>query len=163
MLVRFHFDAIVRGQPSWWLVLDGGEADVCLSDPGFVVDVAVEADLRSMIMVWMGDRTFEDAVRTGALRLAGPLYLRTLAVLGFVLTRATGPELAWAAGEVNRLLQTGRLAARVAHVLPLAAAATRAPPGGVGPGARQGRPRPVARVPEVTPGFGELSYWFSER
>ncbi|GDY31100.1 NADPH:quinone reductase [Gandjariella thermophila] len=51
------------------------------------------------------------------------LYLRDLSVVGFVLSHRTVDELAWAAGEVNRLLAAGRLATRVARVLPLAEAA----------------------------------------
>lgn len=72
VIVRFHFEAIARGQPSWWLILDRGEADICLSDPGFDVNLVVDADLRSMIMVWMGDLPFADAVRAGAVRVDGP-------------------------------------------------------------------------------------------
>jgi NADPH:quinone reductase-like Zn-dependent oxidoreductase len=52
------------------------------------------------------------------------LYLRDLAVVGFVLSHCPVDELAWAAGEVNRLLAEDRLAARIARVLPLGEAAT---------------------------------------
>jgi NADPH:quinone reductase-like Zn-dependent oxidoreductase len=52
------------------------------------------------------------------------LYLRDLSVVGFVLSHCPVDELAWAAGEVNRLLAGGRLTTRVARVLPLAEAAT---------------------------------------
>lgn len=75
VVVRFHFEGIARGQPTWWLILGGGEVDLCLTDPGFPVDVSVDADLRSMIMVWMGDVAFAAAVRSGALRLDGPRAL----------------------------------------------------------------------------------------
>jgi DNA-binding HxlR family transcriptional regulator len=71
IVIRFHFASVARGQPSWWLVLCDGEVDLCLSDPGFDVDVDVEADLGAMIMVWMGDIALSDALRSGAVKLGG--------------------------------------------------------------------------------------------
>lgn len=75
VVVQLHFEAIAHGQPTWWLVLDSGEVDICLTDPGFPVDLNIEADLRAMTMVWMGDVTFAAAVRSGSIRLHGPREL----------------------------------------------------------------------------------------
>jgi DNA-binding HxlR family transcriptional regulator len=71
VVVAFHFTGVARGAASWWLVLDRGAADLCLSDPGFGVDATVEADLRAMIEVWMGDRSLAGALRGGEVRLQG--------------------------------------------------------------------------------------------
>ncbi|MPZ84457.1 MAG: hypothetical protein GEV28_30335 [Actinophytocola sp.] len=51
--------------------MDRSGVDVCLSDPGFGIDLVVDADLRTMIMVWMGDIPFADALRTGGMVVSG--------------------------------------------------------------------------------------------
>ncbi|MGP2441052.1 NADPH:quinone reductase [Streptomyces sp. JW3] len=54
---------------------------------------------------------------------AGPLYMKDCSVVGFVISHATGAELAEAAGTLNRLLAAGRLRPRSTETLPLSAAA----------------------------------------
>jgi len=75
VVVRFDF----RGVPAtmhcpryWWLVLDRREVDLCLKDPGFLVDIVVSADLRTLTRVWMGDVRLAETVRAGLIRLDGP-------------------------------------------------------------------------------------------
>jgi DNA-binding HxlR family transcriptional regulator len=70
-VIRFAFSGLTRGHRTWWLVLDRGEADLCLSDPGYDVDLAVDADLRSLIMVWMGDLPLHRVLRSGAVTVSG--------------------------------------------------------------------------------------------
>jgi hypothetical protein len=48
------------------------EVDLCLKDPGFLVDVVVSADLRALTRVWMGDVQLAETVRAGLIRLEGP-------------------------------------------------------------------------------------------
>lgn len=48
---------------------------MCINDPGFEVDLCVEADLATMAKVWLGDITFDDALRSGKLGLTGPRAL----------------------------------------------------------------------------------------
>lgn len=91
IVIELRFHGIDRGPPFWWLTVDRAEVDVCLSDPGFGVDLVVAADLRTMIMVWMGDVPFAEALRAGgvvvtgapALERAFPRWLR-LSVLADV-------------------------------------------------------------------------------
>ncbi|WP_216214629.1 NADPH:quinone reductase [Amycolatopsis aidingensis] len=54
---------------------------------------------------------------------AGRLYLKDGSIHGFVISHATPPELAEAAGVINRLLRAGRLWPRAKEVRPLSAAA----------------------------------------
>lgn len=75
LVIRFRFRGVSRGRRAWWLKLDRGEAEVCLSDPGGGTQLTVDADLRSMIMVWMGDLPMDRALRSGAVTLAGPTEL----------------------------------------------------------------------------------------
>jgi DNA-binding HxlR family transcriptional regulator len=59
----------------WWLVVDEGEVDLCLKDPGYEVDVHISADLRAMVEVWMGRQSIRDATRAGQLEFEGPQTL----------------------------------------------------------------------------------------
>ena len=57
----------------FWLVLP--DADLCLSDPGFGVDVTVSSDPKTLTAVWMGDLSLTTAVREGAIELDGTRQL----------------------------------------------------------------------------------------
>jgi hypothetical protein len=78
VVVLFDF----RGVPKpwrtvrcFWLVLQGADVDLCLKDPGYEVDLVVDADLTALTSVWMGDVRLTDAMRSGLVRLAGPTGL----------------------------------------------------------------------------------------
>jgi DNA-binding HxlR family transcriptional regulator len=75
VVVRFEFrgvPATIRCPRYWWLVLDRPEVDLCLKDPGFLVDIVVSADLRALTRVWMGDVRLAESVRAGLIQLEGP-------------------------------------------------------------------------------------------
>ncbi|MEU8230613.1 helix-turn-helix domain-containing protein [Actinoplanes sp. NPDC048967] len=61
---------------SWWLVIADGEADVCDEDPGHEITVSLTADLRTLVEVWRGDRTWTEALRTRRVRVHGPEAVR---------------------------------------------------------------------------------------
>jgi DNA-binding HxlR family transcriptional regulator len=61
---------------AWWLVIADGEADVCDDDPGHEVTVSLTADLRALVQVWRGDRTWTEALRADQLRVHGPEAVR---------------------------------------------------------------------------------------
>ena len=78
VVVRFDFNGVpatVRCPRYWWLVLEQREVDLCLKDPGFLVDIVVSADLRTLTRVWMGDVRLAESVRAGLIRLEGPRSL----------------------------------------------------------------------------------------
>lgn len=60
----------------WWIVLEREEVDVCDHDPGFGVDVALEAPIREFVRLWRGDLGWSEALRGGAVDLHGPEPLR---------------------------------------------------------------------------------------
>ena len=75
VVVRFEFrgvPATLRCPKYWWLVLEREEVDLCLKDPGFLVDMVVSADLRALTRVWMGYARMAETVRAGLIRLEGP-------------------------------------------------------------------------------------------
>ena len=74
VVVHFEF----RGVPTsrsmlkkCWLILERSGCDVCLSDPGYEVEIWVDADLGSMARVWLGDLPFQQALREKKVRVAG--------------------------------------------------------------------------------------------
>lgn len=80
VVAHFVFTGIpptYRGATKFWLLLERSAVDVCLSDPGFEVELYVAADLAAMAKVWLGDMAFSDAVRAKKIRLTGmPAVIR---------------------------------------------------------------------------------------
>lgn len=78
VVVVFDFRGVPsrwRAARSFWLILQRADVDLCLKDPGYGVDLTVEADLAALTKVWLGDMRFVDAMRAGLVRLAGPTGL----------------------------------------------------------------------------------------
>ena len=78
VVARFRFRGVPahhRGFRTYWLLLEREQVDLCVEDPGFDVDLDVDADLAAMARVWLGDMPFEAALRTGRVQLAGPRAL----------------------------------------------------------------------------------------
>ena len=69
-VIQFKFKDLA-GQPDWWLLVDGDKVDVCISRPGRDVDVYFTTTTRTMHDVWMGDRTYRDAIEAGDLIVEG--------------------------------------------------------------------------------------------
>jgi DNA-binding HxlR family transcriptional regulator len=78
IVLRFEFPDAHAGQRYYWLRLEGGEADVCFTNPGFDVQLEVQCGVRVLTDIWMGKTRLGDAVRTGELRLEGDRSLAKL-------------------------------------------------------------------------------------
>ena len=72
-VLHFRFHGAPEKLRYFWLVFP--EADLCLSDPGFGVDVTVRSDSRTLTAVWMGDLDLVTAVRNQRIALEGPRHL----------------------------------------------------------------------------------------
>ncbi len=73
-VVEFRFSGVPatkRGPRIFWLVLENAQAEICIGDPGFEVDLCVDADLATMAKVWLGDVSFDAAKRSGNVKLSG--------------------------------------------------------------------------------------------
>ena len=68
-VVHFRFRRAPEKLRYFWLVLP--EADLCLSDPGFGVDITVSSDPKTLTAVWVGDLPLAAALRSGAIELEG--------------------------------------------------------------------------------------------
>jgi len=69
-VIRFKFTDL-KEQADWWVVINGSQVDLCLKDPGRDVDVYFTCAVRTMHDVWMGDRTYAEAVQSGDLIIQG--------------------------------------------------------------------------------------------
>lgn len=75
-VVAFAFDDVPRKDAAWWVVVSGGEVDICDYDPGYDVDVAVRCSLEALTRIWRGELSWPGAVRTGRVELEGPEEVR---------------------------------------------------------------------------------------
>lgn len=51
----------------FWIVVEHGDASVCLTDPGFDVDLLLVTDIATLYAVWLGRLPLTTAVRSGRL------------------------------------------------------------------------------------------------
>ena len=70
-VVRIEFAAMPSNRRRYWLIFERGEADVCIRDPGFEVDLFVSAKVRVLTEVWLGHVTFDQALRGDGLHIEG--------------------------------------------------------------------------------------------
>ena len=70
VVIEFHF---TDDQRVYWIVAEPEiGASVCLTDPGFDVDVTVRTDVTTLSGLWQGRGTVADAQRRGDMKFAGP-------------------------------------------------------------------------------------------
>ena len=75
-VLALRFTDVAPPSARWWIVVSGGEVDVCDVDPGFEVTAGVSTGLRSLVQVWRGDRSWPEALRSGAVVVEGPSLVR---------------------------------------------------------------------------------------
>ena len=75
-VLLFEFSDYTSKFRRWWLVVEDGEVDVCMKDPGHEVDLQLLTDVRTLTGIWMGDTTLGQAIRSRLLRLTGPAKLK---------------------------------------------------------------------------------------
>lgn len=69
-LIRYDFQH--KRRETYWLLIEGGDASICLTDPGFETDILVTANLAAYFQVWMGRLDFEEAVQCGDVVVDAP-------------------------------------------------------------------------------------------
>jgi len=72
-VIHFRFSGAPVKLRYFWLVFP--EADLCLSDPGFGVDLTVRSDATTLTAVFMGDVAIATALSQRTLELEGPRQL----------------------------------------------------------------------------------------
>lgn len=69
VVIQFNFYGAERS--SYWLVLKPDDVNLCLTDPGFEVNVLVTADLVAFFKVWAEHITYEEALEADKVRVDG--------------------------------------------------------------------------------------------
>jgi DNA-binding HxlR family transcriptional regulator len=67
VVVQFDFRGAVN--ESYWLVLTRQDVSVCLTHPGFDLDVLVTADLAAFFRIWLGHMDFTVALQEGLVEI----------------------------------------------------------------------------------------------
>jgi len=75
-VVQFGFTDLPPAEQLFWIVNNGGRVDICITDPGFQVDLCVVTDLCTLTRVWLGDLPLRKAIASGAIELHGRRDLR---------------------------------------------------------------------------------------
>ena len=88
----------------WWFVNETSEAQLCVKDPGFDVDLYLSMRLRDMIQMWRGDLSLAQAMDSGRLKMHGPSQLKRAlpAWLGAALRRPAAKAQGERPAEVQR-------------------------------------------------------------
>ncbi|HEX4800309.1 MAG: winged helix-turn-helix transcriptional regulator [Myxococcales bacterium] len=73
-VIQFKFNDVPE-QRDWWLIIRDGKVEVCITAPGRDVNVFFCTTARTMSEVWMGQRTYREAVLSGDLIIEGDLAL----------------------------------------------------------------------------------------
>lgn len=73
-VIRFRFTDI-NEFPDWWMVVQGTDIDLCVSDPGKDVDIYFTTTVKTMTQVWMGENSYKKAIANDSLKLVGPTAL----------------------------------------------------------------------------------------
>jgi DNA-binding HxlR family transcriptional regulator len=74
VVVRLDFRGVPAGHKAprtFWLVLERPQVDLCIIEPGFEVDLYVDADLAAFSRVWLGELPIRQVIREGAIKLSG--------------------------------------------------------------------------------------------
>jgi DNA-binding HxlR family transcriptional regulator len=71
LVIHFRFTDAAAGERRWWLVVDGGVADLCRDDPGQEVTLVVESTVQALTEIWTGDCEPDDVIRERKLRVTG--------------------------------------------------------------------------------------------
>lgn len=69
VVVQFDF----RGAETitYWLVLSPAEVTLCMTDPGYEIQVYVRADLATFFKLWLGRIQYDEAIDSGGVRVEG--------------------------------------------------------------------------------------------
>jgi DNA-binding HxlR family transcriptional regulator len=72
-----QFDFCGAKSVTYWLILMREDVTLCLTDPGYEINVLVTADLATFFQVWLGRIPYSEAIRGCGVRVEGiPRYAR---------------------------------------------------------------------------------------
>ncbi|HSS64191.1 MAG TPA: helix-turn-helix domain-containing protein [Gammaproteobacteria bacterium] len=71
----FEFRDYAARYRRWWLLIEDGDVDVCVKDPGYEVDLHILTDVKTLTGIWMGEIDLGPAIRRKLLQTFGPARL----------------------------------------------------------------------------------------
>jgi DNA-binding HxlR family transcriptional regulator len=74
-VIRFEFADQPKAKRMRWIVGDVRGVELCITDPGFDIDLFVATDSRTVTSVWYGDIPLKRAISDGSIELHGPRHL----------------------------------------------------------------------------------------
>ncbi len=75
-VVRFDFAEITGARRCWWLLAGRNGGDICLTDPGFAIDLKFTVRLHDLTRYWLGQIEWGELVRKQGVNLEGPRGLQ---------------------------------------------------------------------------------------
>ena len=75
--IVIQFDFRIGAKGYFWFVIDKAEASVCVTDPGFEIDLDISADLSAYFQVWLGRKSLAAARRADEILIDGPPSLES--------------------------------------------------------------------------------------
>jgi DNA-binding HxlR family transcriptional regulator len=73
VVVQYDFRTGKRGY--FWLVMTAADVTLCLTDPGYAIDVLVTADVAAFYKLWWGCITYDQAIRDYGVNIEGLPHL----------------------------------------------------------------------------------------
>ncbi len=70
-VTRFDYKGVKPQIAKWWLIVDDGEADMCMKDPGHEVDLYVSSHITDMVDAWMGKNKLVSLIRDDLIEVDG--------------------------------------------------------------------------------------------
>ena len=75
--ILIQFDFYGQRRETFWLLIVNDDVSVCLTDPGYEVNVVVTADLSIFYQLWLGRLSYREAISEHGIRIDGiPAYVR---------------------------------------------------------------------------------------
>lgn len=75
-VLRFDFADVASRERCWWLLVERGSSDLCMTDPGFEVDLYVSTRLRALTQYWLGQLSWRELLTSEGFELRGPAWAR---------------------------------------------------------------------------------------
>ncbi len=77
-VIQFTYPELARDERHYWLVArPGTPVDLCLTDPGYDVDLFVTADLKAMTSAWIGLSSLDAEISRERISFVGDMSLAT--------------------------------------------------------------------------------------
>lgn len=75
-VVRYHFTDLKKNEAIYWLYAKPGAAvELCMTDPGFDIDLFIETDSKTLAAIWMGYTSWQEEETREKVFLSGDVRL----------------------------------------------------------------------------------------